>query len=282
MPRPLRLDPPGGRQLVSSHGNGAVPVFASDDDVARFVDLTARWGPRLGVVVDLGAFRRQRVLLLVESRSGRLSDFMARVLGDHVRAIRQRRPGRGPRWKERFRSQLLVDDGRWDSLAAAILAAGEWEIWGEDGQPGQRGARWRARFGDAAGLRAAIARVQSGQAPSLATLEAEGLWTAPPPRAPGSQPAVPRRSVDDALADVVAVTGVPREQLFVYQRGRANTAAWLAAWWLTETTGLRQRQIASLMGVGQSGVSQRLRLLREADDPDLLALQATLRARRDT
>lgn len=283
-----------------NRGARRADVFRTDDDCAAFLTLVDDGAPRFQVDVHAFALMPNHFHLLVVSQGGRLSDFMAFVLGGYARYVNARGGWDGPVWRGRFKSVQVHDDAFWDYLVAYIhlnpVRAGLVD--------GPAFARWTSLDSYVHGLRPLrclhtdlVLQGYGGLAPMLRYMDdvqrkrvrlpegyrEDDLWKVPrhqPRRAPPPPPPA-ARTAEQALAEVCEVTGVSRDRLFHSRRGVPNPAAWLAAWWLQEAAGQTQREVARLMGVAQPGVAQRGRLLRaHADQPPLVTWMAALRARR--
>jgi len=299
MSRPLRNDPPGGHHHIMNRGARHEPIFWTNEDCAELLGLLDQWAPRFQVEVHAYALMPNHLHLLVVSNGGRLSDFMAKVLGNYAR-YRNREPRRdGPVWRGRFKSQLVTDDVYWMHLVAYIhlnpVRAGL------VGDP--RFSHWTSldtymhhsrsleclrtdevldAYGGLDTMLEYMADVQRKRTEGPEGFDPDELWRIPrtQPVAPTSRAPVtvrPHRSPEQAIAEVCQVTGTTAEALFQYRRGAANRPAWVAAWWLQLGAGLTQREVARIMGIGQTGVAQRGRLLRKyGEEADLQQWVAAL------
>jgi hypothetical protein len=108
----------------------------------------------------------------------------------------------------------------------------------------------------------------------------DALWR-PPSTEIAPAPPLQRRSADQALSDVVAITGVSLDRILHPRRTRpGNAATWLAVWWLGRATELSQRGIAERFGVSRARISQIVQQLsdRRASDPEVSRWVAALEA----
>lgn len=297
MARPLRHDPPGGRHHVMNRGARHTPVFRNDEDCAQFLALIDEYAPRFHIEVHAFALMPNHFHLLVVSLGGRLSDFMSQVLGGYARYLNGQPDWDGPVWRGRFKSRHIDEDAYWEHLVSYIhlnpVRAGlvdgprfaHWtslDTYLHKGRPLHclRTDEVLAGFGGIDNMLAHMDDLQRKRTDAPAGFEDEDLWKVPSSQpVPTSAPVrVARRTAEQALDEVCAVTGADRESLFVYKRGSPNRAAWIAAWWLQEGAGLTQREVARLMGLNQPGVAQRGRLLkRHGAEGELAEWMALLR-----
>lgn len=299
MARPLRLDPPGGRHHVMNRGARHQPIFRTNEDCAAFLELIDDKAPRFHVEIHAFALMPNHFHLLVVSMGERLSDFMSQVLGGYARYLNKQPGWDGPVWRGRFKSRLVTEDAYWEHLVAYIhlnpVRAGlvdgprfaHWtslDTYLHKGRPLRclRTDEVLAQFGGLENMMAYMDDVQRKRVSAPDGFDDQDLWKVPSSQnMPTTAPVrVPGRTVEQALAEVCAVTGADRDSLFVYRRGSPNRPAWIAAWWLQEGAGQTQRQVARIMGINQPGVAQRGRLLRKhGAEGDLAEWVAQLRER---
>lgn len=274
------------------------PVFWTDKDCGEFLGLVDALAPRFRVEVHAYALMPNHFHLLVVSQGQRLSDFMSGLCGGYARHLNRVPRRDGPVWRGRFKSRHVTEEADWQHLSAYVhlnpVRAGLVD--------GARAARWTsldgylhgsralaclrtdallAAFGGLAPMLAYIDDVQRKRRPPPPGFDAQDLWKVP--RSQTARPVPPARPVarspEQALAEVCAITGRTREDLFSFRPGAPNRAAWIAAWWLQEGAGLTQREVGCIMGVRQTGVAQRGRLLRrDAQREDVAGWMAALRA----
>jgi REP element-mobilizing transposase RayT len=278
MPRPARQDVPGIRHHVMNRGARREPVFHTDEDAARFLSLVDRFAPRMRVDVHAYALMPNHFHLLVTSQDGRLSDFVGGVLGAYSRWANRRPLHDGPVWRGRYKSVPVTDDAHWEYLFAYVhlnpvragLVATEaearhtsWDGYAHRGRalPCLETDEFLGLFGGFDAMRRYVDEVRTKRRAPPAGFDEANLFRVPP-----SQPTVvpPRtapvhRSPEEALRDVIRVTGVEPASLFAYKRHVPNRAAWLAAWWLQSAAGLTQREVAQRIGTSQPGVAQRMK-----------------------
>lgn len=292
MPRLPRRDHDAARHHVMSRGARKSAIFHDSDDCVSFLGLLAELPARYGMRVHAFALMPNHFHLLVESSRSNLSEAMRFLCGQHARRFNARYSLDGPVFRGRFKSLLVEDDTWWAHLLAylhlnpvraRLATSADDARW--TSHPYYAGLaiapEWLTTeelcdiFGDADTYRTYVEEVQMGRETGPEGFDPATLWTAAAhqPSVKTSAPPVP--SLLDpqvALGQVMVIAGVGREQLQTFTRGgHGNRAAWLAAWWLCRRTGLSQTEVGRLLGCNQTGVSQRVRHLREhlAEDAQL-------------
>lgn len=300
MPRQPRLDLPHARYHVMNRGARKSPVFLDNHDCAAFLSLLAELPLRYAVRVHAYALMPDHFHLLLETSRANLSEAMRFLTGQYARRFNERYQTDGPVFRGRFKSRLVEDDAWWmHSLAylhlnpvrARLVRSVDRALWTSHAAYTGRAPRpeWLTTeellglFGSVRAYQDHVRDVRLGRESGPEGFDAEALWRAAPtqprPTDPRTEPGL--LSPEEALAQVVAVTGVPASELTRFQRGRpGNRAAWVAAWWLCRTTGLSQAEIGRLLASTQTGVSQRIARLgrARASDPTLAAWTDRLEA----
>jgi putative transposase len=108
--RPLRVVFAGASYHVSSHGACAEPVFRTDEDRERFLEILQRVADRYHLVCYAYCLMNDHYHLLLETPEGNLSRAMRQVNGVYGQYFsrRHRRPGRV--LGGRFKSQVVEKD----------------------------------------------------------------------------------------------------------------------------------------------------------------------------
>lgn len=291
MPRPPRVDFPGARHHVMNRGARHEAFFTTSEVCADFMGVLSELPGRFGLRVHGYALMPNHFHLLLESTRGELSEGMAHLQGHFSRLLNERYGWDGPLFRSRFKSRLVDDDAWWMHLLAylhlnpvkAHLApsAADAHFTSHAAYIGQVATpEWLttdellASFVTRADLEQYVQHVQVGRERGPDGFDADDLWglSKTTPTRPAPQPYTGYLEPELALQMVAELTGVPASALPNHRRGKpGNRAAWLAAWWLDRATALSQAEIGAALGTTQTGVSQRLRLLRrrEADDPEL-------------
>ena len=78
MARSLRIERPGGRYHVTARGNERKPIYRTDGDRVRFLELLAHLTDRFGVRVHAYVLMDNHFHLLVETPEANLSRAMQR------------------------------------------------------------------------------------------------------------------------------------------------------------------------------------------------------------
>ena len=291
MPRPPRIDFPGARHHVMNRGARAEAIFTSDGSAADFIGVLSELPGRFGLRVHGYALMPNHFHLMLESTRGELSEGMAHLQGHFSRLMNERHGFDGPLFRARFKSKLVLDDAWWmhllaylhlNPVAAHLAPSPEEAHW--TSHAAYTGAvptpEWLTTgellgcFVTVADLIQYVNHVQIGREPGPEGFDPDELWalSKTTPTTPKPAADVGYLAPEIALQQVAELTGVPPEDLPHYRRGKpGNRAAWLAAWWLDRATALSQSEIGAALGTSQTGVSQRLRLLRarQAEDPEL-------------
>lgn len=242
-------------------------VLGDDRTCGLFHDLLGALPARFGVRVHGYALMPNHFHLLLESERGELSQAMQHLQAAFTQAFNRLHPGwDGPLFRGRFKNQLVEDDAYWMHLLAYLhlnpvkaglapwLDQSRWTshaaYLGEERRPDWLTTdELLAHFGGARAYLAYTWEVHAGRRAPPAGFDEAKLWTptrterarppAPPPRPLGAE---------QALAQVLAITGVTEEALRANGRGaRGNPARWVAAWWLQRGAGMSLREIGELL-----------------------------------
>jgi REP element-mobilizing transposase RayT len=248
------------------------PVFTNDATCALFLDHLAELPERFPVRVHGYTLMPNHFHLMIESLEPRLSDAMQYLAGRFAQRLNAVHPGwDGPVFRGRFRNQIVEDDGYWRHLLAylhlnpvkAHLAPtvddAHWTSHlayvGETPAPD-----WlvveelRALFGSAAAYRDYVDGVRRGRIEAPRGFEPDSFWRPPSTESRPQIARSGRRSVELALFEVGATTGLGREALL---DGVDRFATIVATWWAWRSTDVSHRDLARVFGVSRARVGQR-------------------------
>lgn len=303
MPRPPRIDFPGARHHVMNRGARSEAIFTSDASASDFIGVLSELPGRFGLRVHGYALMPNHFHLMLESTRGELSEGMAHLQGHFSRLLNERYGWDGPLFRARFKSKRIDDDAWWmhllaylhlNPVAAHLVGRPEDAHWtSHAAYIGQVPTPEWLTTGELLGCFVTVAdliqyvhHVQIGREGGPDGFDADALWALArhAPTTPEPGPTVGYLCAEVALAQVAEVSGVAPQDLTHFRRGKpGNRAAWLAAWWLDRATALSQAEIGALLGTRQTGVSQRVALLRkhQATDPELRRWMDALEAARE-
>jgi hypothetical protein len=112
-------------------------------------------------------------------------------------------------------------------------------------------------FGGTEALLAYIEDVRVHRNDGPASFDPEQLWTRAETAEVPTGPDRSSRTLDQALAEVGELVGLPADNVLTTSPGRrTNTAAWLGVWWVIRSTSANQQELAKYMGVTPGRVSQ--------------------------
>ncbi|MFT4627738.1 MAG: putative transposase [Myxococcota bacterium] len=300
MARRPRIDFPGARHHVMNRATARQPIFTQDADCVQFLAVLADVPDRFGAIIHGYALMPNHFHLMVEVPEGNLSAVM-RYLGATFTQAFNRRTGRdGPVFRGRYRNQVVRTDAYWAHLIAylhlnpvrAHLAPRPEDCpWTSHAAYINPSARpdWLTcddlldHFGSRKALAEYVHGVHIGANPPPPVFDAERLWRAPATDDTPTKPRPDPTPVDQALADVAQVLGVPADRVLELKRGRtANLPAWIAAWWLSRAAGLSQREIGLRFGISRARASQLIASVQEraAENPQVKAWMTELDALR--
>ncbi len=226
--------------------------------------------------------------LLVEVPRGNLSIAMRDLIGDFSLWLNRVHGWDGPVFKGRFQNRLVETDGYWTHLLAYLHCNPVRSGWVSD--PAE--AVWtscKAYYGLVEApewLTTSELLAQHGGAKALASYTAEvaadrelgppefdpETWCSPTStEVVGQARAARKASVDEAVAQVAAITGLEVVDLLRSGR-RSEPETAVLAWWLSRSGGVTQSRQAQLMGVSPSAISYRVRRAERLRDrrPDCL------------
>lgn len=294
MPRHHRLDFPGARHHVMNRGARREPIFKTDEDCRLFLDVLASTASRFGLHVHAYALMENHFHLVLSTPRGNLSAAMAFLQSRFTRQMNLRHRWDGPIFRGRYLGRLVETDAYFRHLvaylhlnpvAAHLVGAPEDAVWtshraylGLDAAP-----PWLhtpevlEQFGTPAALGAYVHAVQIGRERGPADFDAARFWSPVKVTPPTGVPGV--RAPQDALADVVRVTGRPEAAVRATVRGaQGNPARRLAMWWFREASGMGTNAIARWFGAKGTAASRAIRAASADEDPTFVAWREALLA----
>jgi putative transposase len=299
MPRSPRLDFPGARHHVMNRAARRDDFLANDELCVLFTSVIGELPERFGARVHGYALMPNHFHLMVETPLGNLSDAMQYVGATFTQAFNRRTGHDGPLFRGRFKNRVVQSDAYWRHLLAylhlnpvkaRLVVKPEDCLWTSHGAyvGSADRPRWLttdelvASFGSVDALAEYVEGVRLHRLDAPASFDEARLWsTRSTDAVPEPPPPIPPQRPEVALAQVAALVGEPVDALMDRPRGRsANTAAWLAVWWLLESTALSQAGVGARLGISRARVSQVARRARQAsrDDERLAGWMEELRA----
>lgn len=278
-----------------NRGARRAPIFLTDLDCAAFLSLLDRCTALFALRVHAYALMGNHYHLLVTAPRGNLAEAMAFLQSRYARHLNTVHGWDGPVWRARYRNRLVEDEAYWRHLLAYVhlnpveahlVGRPEDAVWtshraylGLDRRPDWLDtAELLDLFGGAKSLAQYVYEVQVGRRSAPAGFDPDRLWQQGPSEAvPPSPPPVAPRSLETALAEVAAVTGLDRAAVEQPTPGPGgNRARILAMWWLREGAGLGTNAIARHFGVKPPTVSRALQRAAAAREPVFEAWKAAL------
>ncbi len=116
MARPLRINLAGAWYHVMSRGNGGDPIYRSDLDRRRFLGLLAEMPERFSIEVHAFVLMDNHYHLLVRCGEANLSDAIRWLQTSYAGRFNWVHQRRGHVFQGRFKSVLVLDDGRLDEV----------------------------------------------------------------------------------------------------------------------------------------------------------------------
>lgn len=298
MPRALRLDHVGARHHVMNRGARREPIFRDDEDCVAFLSLLASCTTLFGLRVHAYALMGNHYHLLVSTPRANLGEAMGFLQSRFSRRQNRAHDWDGPIFRGRYKNRLVEDERYWRHLLAYVhlnpvvahlVKRPEDAFWtshraylGLDQRPEWLDtAELLALFGGPEGLRQYVYEVQVGRQRGPEGFDAERLWRREPSLPmPASPPEPTQRSLEQALAEVQAVTGLTPEEVERPRLGPGgNRARHLAMWWLHEGAGLGTNAIAKRFEVDPAAASRVIARARRDARGELAAWKERLQGR---
>jgi putative transposase len=121
VPRPPRIEIPGGVWHLVTRGVRKQPIFLDDRDCERFLDLLAEVVERFGWVCHAYCLMPNHYHLLIETPRPTLSDGMERLNGRHAQYFNLRHGVEGHVFERRFRSIRVLGEGHLLELSRYVV-----------------------------------------------------------------------------------------------------------------------------------------------------------------
>ena len=251
------------------------PILGHEELCMAFIEGLSEVPDRFGARIHGYVLMPTHYHLMVEVPEGNLSQVMAWVGGRFSQKFNRRFGHDGPVFRGRFHNAVVEDDDYWmhllaylhlNPLAAHLVPDLDEFRWSSHlayvGDLKTPDWLWTDEllhlFGSREDIQAYEEEVRLRRRHAPEGFDPERFF-----RAPTTEPALPTapakpQTVDEALAEVAEVMGVEVESLLGPRRwgGRGQEATWVAARWLAVGARLNQREIAELLGVSRSRVSQ--------------------------
>lgn len=278
MPRSPRIDFPNARHHVMNRGARHEPIFRTDEDCLRFLDVLALTVERLGVIVHSYALMGNHYHLQLSTPRANLSEAIGFLQSRFSHQQNLIHNWDGPLFRGRFRNHVAENDEYWryllayihlNPVAAHLVTRPEDAVWtSHRAYVGlERPAPWletdslTSLFGGAKSIAEYVWSVHVGRQPAPESFDPSQLWR---PSRPEAEPAfsqpvphMPRVTADRALAEVAQVTGCAPEALMQGVRGpNGNPRRRLAMWWMHSAAGLGTNEIARFFSVNPALVSR--------------------------
>jgi REP element-mobilizing transposase RayT len=298
--RSPRLDYPGARHHVMNRGARRAPIFVDAATGALFLTVLAELPTRFGILVHAYTLMPNHYHLLLESRRGNLSDAMRFLGAEYVGALNRRAKWDGPVFRGRFRNRVVENDDYWRHLLVylhlnplrAFLATDPSDApWSSHGAyigtslapPWLTTSDLLDLFGGAERYLEAFEAERMGRRTAPADFAPDTLWRARPSERLPAMATAPQVALDTAaeLQRIADACEVPLATLRQTRRGPlASRARWVAAWWLVTTHGLRQRDVAALLGTSDTQVGRWVARVpgEHFGDPEMAAWMTALNA----
>ena len=282
MARPIRIDFPGAVHHVMNRGAKGSKVFASDDLCSYFCEVLEEVVARFNLRVHGFALMPTHYHLLVESVQGNLSRAMSYLNGRFTQLANHEHGRDGAIFRGRFHNKVVTDPAHLRYLlpylhlnpvrARLAMRVDQWRWSSHAYYSGRKTApdwlttgRLLKEYGGAEGYRLYLTEIRNGR------------WEAPEDfRAVmfggrrSSETAVLKQSEKpretkpaDALKQVLEVSCAAKGELYREVKGRGgNRVRTLAAWWLVEGAGLKNKEVGKMLRMSEVAVSRAIKRVR--------------------
>jgi REP element-mobilizing transposase RayT len=283
MARLPRIDFPEARHHVMNRGARRQDIFLDDGCYSVFLELLGRAVERYGVRVHGFALMSNHFHLMAESVRGNLSGFMQFLSSRYSSYLGEHRGWSGPVYDGRYRNKLVLADEYWmyllaylhlNPVRARIVMRADQAKWTSHKAYANKTKKldWLTtselckyfepeggyrKFLKSVVTKKCLAPVEFDQV--LFELRNSGklLVTKQEPVGKGIE-------IEQALAEVMYLTGETRETLLSTQRGRGgNPGRALAVWWLVHGAGLSNVKAGEVLNMSPVAVSKILAKIRE-------------------
>lgn len=96
---------------VMNRGYGGQKIFIDNEDKKYFIYLVKTFSKKLQIIIAAFCVMDNHYHLILQNKSGKMSDFMRELNGDYGFYFRQKYGGKGYVFQNRFRSTLIQEDG---------------------------------------------------------------------------------------------------------------------------------------------------------------------------
>ena len=289
MSRPQRIDYEGARHHAMNRGARQAAIFLDGECYGRFLELVGELPERYGLVVHAYALMPNHFHLMLESRSGRLSQAMSFLQSRYSSWLNRRYEWDGPIYRGRFRNRVIEDDDYWRHLFAylhlnpvrarlcTVPDAADWTSHavyvGLESRPDWLTCEqmWEY-YGSMDAYRDYLRDLQTGAEQPPVGFDSDEIWEGPfsgivrlnlkAPRGhssivPDVAPSDATARADAALLEVRHVLARPLGEILRPVRGRqGNRMRWVVAWWLSRWGRVPGSETARTLGITRSGVNQ--------------------------
>ena len=287
MARPIRIDFPGAFHHVMNRSAKGTKVFESDDMCSYFLGVLGETAERFDIRVHGYALMPNHYHLLVESVHGNLSRAMSHLNGRFTQLANWERGKDGSVFRGRFHNKVVTDPAHRRHLlpylhlnpvrARLTVRVDQWHWSSHKFYSGRKVAPdWLTvelmlkEYGGSEGYRQYLSEVRNGRRESPSDFNqvlfhgrcsSEMFIEKQDEKARELLP-------EDALRQVLQVSGAKESELFREVKGRGgNPVRTLAAWWLVQGAGLKNREVGKLLKMSEVAVSRAIaRVRREMID----------------
>jgi len=297
MSRPPRIDHPGARHHVTNRGARKAPILQDPWARKYFMALLARLPARFNVRIHAYAIMTNHYHLVIESLDGRLAKAIQVLDGQFASAVNKRGNWDGPIWKGRYFNTVVESERHWRHLLAYVhlnphkagltlqMSEPLWTSHSAYLDPHEKPdwltvADMIRSFGTIEAYDRYLEDCLHGHMEAPDGFERAILRSAPETGRFEDLPVTESRlqTINDALAQVVVVTGMSAETLKMPWGPRhERDAKRIMTWWLATTTDASVRTIGAALGCGSAAISKRiLALERNLHDPAVARVIAQL------
>jgi len=266
-----RLEFVGARHHVMNRTARRATLFDDPDVRELFFDVLAELPQRFGCRIHAYALMPNHYHLMISSERGELSRGMRHLGSRFTQRVNRANGWDGALFRGRFHNRLVDTDAYWRHLLLYVHAnparAGLDLPTSHEAYAGSQAAPpWLVTdelleaYGGRAVYVEALHDYTEGRVEPPEDFDPERLW------APRSTNTVdvpdlsrPMVGVGASLREVADVVGLEVDELLARPRGRrGNPPQWMWLWWASRVRGLPHRELGGAIGVGHTGVSQRI------------------------
>ena len=285
MARKPRKEFKGAWHHLMNRGARRWPIFWDNRDRYMFLNTLAETVERFGIETHVFSLMPTHYHLLIESVHGNLSRAMAYLNGRFTQIANFERGVDGPVFRGRFHNKVVTDPAHRRYLlpylhlnpvrARLAMRVDQWHWSSHMYYSGRKSAPdWLTtgellkEYGGTAGYRLYLTEVRNDRRERPADFDrvlfggrrSSEMFVV-------KQEEKPRETTpDEALNQVLQVSGAPKTELFREVKGRGgNPVRTLAAWWLVQGAGLKNKEVGKMLNMSEVSVSRAInRVRREA------------------